>query len=245
MRVKSAALAMIVLLLLVAGCSKKPEQSSSAAPTGTAGATGSTAGAPGTSTSAAAPAPGMAPESAKPSAPTEPPPPTTVTLPQGTVVTVRLNEKVSSKDNSPGDRFTATVAEPVQVDGNEVIPKGAAVAGTVTDAKARGKIKGSATLRLVLDSVSVNGSRYDLRTSAVARSMEGKGKRTAVTTGGGSGAGALIGGLAGGGKGLGIGLLVGAGVGLAGGAFTGNKDIVLPAETMLSFKLLKPVEIKR
>jgi len=243
MRVKSAALATIVLLLLVAGCSKKPEQSSATAPTGTSGATGSTGGAPGTSTSAAATAPGMAPESAKPSA-TEPPPPTTVTLPEGKVLTVRLNEKVSSKDNSPGDRFTATLAEPLQVDGNDVIPKGAAVTGTVTDAKARGKIKGGATLRLVLDSVSVNGSRYDLRTSAVARSMEGKGKRTAVTTGGGAGAGALIGGLAGGGKGLGIGLLVGAGAGLAGGAFTGNKDIVLPAETMLSFKLLKPVDVK-
>jgi len=242
MRVKSAAVAMIVLLLLVAGCSKKPEQSSSTAPTGTAGATGSTGGAPGTSTSAAAPAPAMAPGSTQPSAP---PAPTTVTVPEGTVLTVRLNEKVSSKESSPGDRFTATVAEPVQVDGNDVIPKGAAVTGTVTEAQARGKIKGSATLRLVLDSVSVNGSRYDVRTTAVARSMKGKGKRTAEIAGGGAGVGALIGGLAGGGKGLGIGLLAGGAAGLAGGAFTGNKDIVLPAETMLSFKLLKPVEIKK
>ena len=232
MRVKSATLAMVVFLLLLAGCSKKPEETSNATtPSGTTA--GTTAPAPGS----AAPA-----STAQPPAP---PAPQAVTLPEATVITVRLNEKVSSKDNSSGDRFTATVAEPVQVDGKDVIPKGAAVTGTVTDAKARGKIKGAATLRLVLDSVTVNDKKYDIRTTAVARSMQGKGKRTAEFAGGGAGAGALIGGLAGGGKGLGIGLLAGGAAGLAGGAFTGNKDIVLPAETLLSFKLLKPVDIKR
>jgi len=231
MRVKSAAFAMAILLLLAAGCSKKPEETSNAtAPTGTTAGT------------AAAPTGSPAAESApKPSSIMAP---KVVTLPEGTVMTVRLNEKVSSKDSSSGDRFTATVAEPVQVDGKDVIPKGAAVTGTVTDAKARGKIKGSATLRLVLDSVTIKDAKYDIQTSAVARSMQGKGKRTAEFGGGGAAAGALIGGLAGGGKGLGIGLLAGGAAGLAGGAFTGNKDIVLPAETMLSFKLLKPVDIK-
>ena len=228
---KSAAFAMAILLLLAAGCSKKPEETSNAtAPTGTTAGT------------AAAPTGSPAAESApKPSSIMAP---KVVTLPEGTVMTVRLNEKVSSKDSSSGDRFTATVAEPVQVDGKDVIPKGAAVTGTVTDAKARGKIKGSATLRLVLDSVTIKDAKYDIQTSAVARSMQGKGKRTAEFGGGGAAAGALIGGLAGGGKGLGIGLLAGGAAGLAGGAFTGNKDIVLPAETMLSFKLLKPVDIK-
>jgi len=231
MRVKSAAFAMAILLLLAAGCSKKPEETSNAtAPTGTTAGT------------AAAPTGSPAAESApKPSSIMAP---KVVTLPEGTVMTVRLNGKVSSKDSSSGDRFTATVAEPVQVDGKDVIPKGAAVTGTVTDAKARGKIKGSATLRLVLDSVTIKDAKYDIQTSAVARSMQGKGKRTAEFGGGGAAAGALIGGLAGGGKGLGIGLLAGGAAGLAGGAFTGNKDIVLPAETMLSFKLLKPVDIK-
>jgi len=231
MRVKSAALAMAILLLIAAGCSKKPEEASSAtAPTGTTA--GTTAAATGSATPGSAPAPPsvMAP---KP-----------VTLPEGTVLTVRLNEKVSSKDNSSGDRFSATVEQPVEVDGKVVVPKGSTATGTVTDAKALGKIKGGATLRLVLDSVTIKDAKYDIQTTAVARSMKGKGKRTAEFGGGGAGAGALIGGLAGGGKGLGIGLLVGGAAGLAGGAFTGNKEIVLPAETMLSFKLLKPVEIK-
>ena len=234
MRLKSVALATAILLLVAAGCSKKPEPASNAAaPTGATAASGTT----GTAGTTSAP-PGSA---AKASAPAAPQP---VTLPEGTVITVRLNERVSSKDSSPGDRFTATVVQPVQVDGKDVIPKGAAVTGTVTDAKARGKIKGSATLRLVLDSVTINDKKYDIQTTAVARSMQGKGKRTAEFGGGGAAAGALIGGLAGGGKGLGIGLLAGGAAGLAGGAFTGNKDIEMPAETLLSFKLLKPVDVK-
>jgi hypothetical protein len=63
--------------------------------------------------------------------------------------------------------------------------------------------------------------------------------------GGGAGVGALIGGLAGGGKGAAIGALVGGGAGTAGAAYTGNKEIVLPAESALSFKLLQPVDVKK
>jgi hypothetical protein len=63
--------------------------------------------------------------------------------------------------------------------------------------------------------------------------------------GGGAGAGALIGALAGGGKGAAIGALAGGGAGTAGAAFTGNKNIVLPAESALSFKLTEAVEVKQ
>ena len=235
MPVKSAAFFVAIMLLIAAaGCSKKPEGSSATAPTGTTGTTGTT----GSTTSAATP------ESAKPPSVMEQVVSKPVTLPEGTVLTVRLNQTVSSKDSNAGDKFTATVEEPVEVGGKVVIPKGATVGGTVTDAKPLGKIKGSATLRLVLDSVTVKDSKYDIRTTAVARSMKGKGKRTAEFGGGGAAAGAVIGALAGGGKGAAIGMLVGGGAGVAGGAYTGNKDIVLPAETMLSFKLLKPVDIK-
>ena len=236
MRVKSAAYAVAILhVFAAAGCSKKPEE--------TSGATSTTANSP---TSAAAPA--SASESAKAPAameqPAPPPAPKPVTLPEGTVLTVRLGESVSSKTNNAGDRFTATVAEPVEVGGKVVIPKGSAVTGTVAEAKSLGKIKGAASLRLVLDSVTVKDKKYGIETSAVARSIKGKGKRTAEFGGGGAGLGAVIGGIAGGGKGAAIGALLGGGAGVAGGAFTGNKEIVLPAETMLSFKLLKPLEVK-
>ena len=191
------------------------------------------------------PKPAASEMAAAPAAASESAGPKTVTLPQGTVLTVRLNEALSSKTNHTGDTFTAVIEEPVEVDGKVVIPKGLSASGTVTEAKARGKIKGNATLRLVLDSITIKEKEYDIRTTAVAREMEGKGKRTAAIGGGGAATGAIVGAVAGGAKGFGIGMLVGAGVGLAGGAFTGNKNIELPAETVLSFKLLKPVDARR
>jgi hypothetical protein len=228
MRVKPAASALVILFLLAAfGCGKKPEVTPGTNASTTDSAKGSE------SAKEAKPPSLMERLSSKP-----------VTLPEGTVLTVRLNETISSKRNNSGDKFTGTVEEPVEVDGKVVIPKGSSVGGTVTEAKPLGKIKGGATLRLVLDSVTVGNSTYDIQTSAVARSLKGKGKRTAEFTGGGAGGGALIGALAGGGKGALIGGLLGGGAGFAGGAFTGNKDIVLPAETTLSFKLRQPLEVK-
>jgi hypothetical protein len=74
--------------------------------------------------------------------------------------------------------------------------------------------------------------------------IKGKGKRSTGFIGGGAAAGALIGALAGGGKGAAIGAAAGAGAGTAGAAFTGNKDIVLPAESALSFRLKEPVTVR-
>ena len=167
-----------------------------------------------------------------------------VALPAGTVVTVRLFSAVGSKISAKGDHFSATVATPVQVDGKVVVPAGAEALGRVVQAVPQGRFKGAAVLRLVLESVSVNGDSYDVQTSSVSRYQKGKGKRTATFIGGGAGGGALIGGLAGGGKGALIGAALGAGAGTAGAAYTGEKEIVLPAESALSFKLSEPLTIK-
>jgi hypothetical protein len=170
--------------------------------------------------------------------------PKEVTLPAGTVITVRLASTVGSKTSNTGDHFNATIAMPIELGGKVVVPKGAEVLGKVTEAVPQGRFKGGAVLRLVLETVTVNKDSYDVQTSSVSRSLQGKGKRTATFIGGGAGGGALIGGLAGGGKGALIGAALGAGAGTAGAAYTGEKEIVLPAESALSFKLTEPVTIK-
>lgn len=167
-----------------------------------------------------------------------------VALPAGTLVTVRLVSAVGSKISAEGEHFSATVATPVQLDGKVVVHAGAQALGRVVQAVPQGRFKGAAVLRLVLESVSVNGDSYDVQTSSVSRYQKGKGKRTATFIGGGAGGGALIGGLAGGGKGALIGAALGAGAGTAGAAYTGEKEIVLPAESALSFKLSEPLTIK-
>jgi hypothetical protein len=167
-----------------------------------------------------------------------------VTVPSGTVVTVRLGQAVGSKISQTGQEFTATVANPVQVENTVVIPAGATAQGVVAQAVPRGRFKGAASIRLALRSIKVNGTTYPVETGTVSRAMKGKGKRSATLIGGGAGLGALIGGLAGGGKGAAIGAVAGAGAGTAGTAFTDNKDIVLPAESALSFRLVQPVNIK-
>ncbi|HZS27093.1 MAG TPA: hypothetical protein VFB76_07665 [Candidatus Angelobacter sp.] len=124
-----------------------------------------------------------------------------ITIPQGTVITVRLGETLSSKTSNAGDGFAATVAQPVSVDGKTVIEQGAAARGSVVDAKSMGHFKGGALLEVKLDSVTIDGKETPIQTGMVARSAAGKGKRSAGFIGGGAGAGALIGALAGGGKG--------------------------------------------
>ena len=178
----------------------------------------------------------------KPEAKPEAPKP--LVVPAGTVLTVRLGQAVGSKISSAGETFTATTASPVVIDGKTAIPSGATASGTVVDAKPLGRFKGGASLQLRLTSITIGGAEQAISTSSVLRTATGKGKRTAIMAGGGAGLGALIGGLAGGGKGAAIGALAGGGAGTGGAAFTGNKDIVLPAESALSFKLEQPIEVK-
>jgi len=157
---------------------------------------------------------------------------------------VVLDESIGSKTSTTGQNFSATVSSPVEVGGRVAIPKGARVTGVVRDAKAAGRFKGGAVLSISLASVTVDNATYDLHTNSHTQTSTGKGKRTAGMIGGGGAAGALIGGLAGGGKGAAIGAAIGAGAGTGGAGLTGNREIVLPAETPLTFKLLDPLEIK-
>jgi len=174
----------------------------------------------------------------------KPEPPRPIVVASGTTLTVKLGQSLSSKSSQTGQTFTGTMAQPVAADGKTVIPEGSSVSGTVVDAKSAGRFKGESNLQITLTSVTVNGAPMQIQTSSITQGQKGKGKRTAGLIGGGAGAGALIGGLAGGGKGAAIGAVAGAGAGTAGAAFTGDRDVTIPAEAALSFTLTAPLTIQ-
>jgi len=171
--------------------------------------------------------------------------PETLTVPAGRVLTIRLADELGSKVSQPGQTFGGTLAKAIEVNGEVAIPAGARVEGEVVDAKPLGRFAGGAQLQLKLDSVRVNGQQMPVQTAVFSQTLKGKGKRTGAMVGGGAGLGALIGGLAGGGKGAAIGAVAGAGAGTAGTALTGNKEIVLPAESAVAFALKEPLKIRR
>jgi hypothetical protein len=221
-------------LLTVAGCGSKP----SATPD--PGSSANSAN-PNSSSAPNSSASDGAPRAAAP-APTPPPPPPLV-IPAGTTITVTLDQTVNSQTANNGDAFAASLAVPLTSGTLVVLPVGTKVGGTIVTAQSAGKFKGNALLQLVIDQVRIDGTRYPMQTNEIEDVGKGRGKRTAVGAGGGAAFGAIVGALAGGGKGAAIGALAGGGAGTAGAAFTGKKDIVLPAETRLHFKLAQPLSL--
>jgi hypothetical protein len=171
--------------------------------------------------------------------------PVKVTIQAGTNLAIRVDQRISVKTNHAGDAFSGEVVDPVvDPNGNAIVPKGTQVGGVVDQAHARGRFKGASTLELRLTSMTLNGTRYQLRTADLAEHKKGKGKRSTAMIGGGAGLGMLIGGLAGGGKGALIGGLAGGGAGTAGAAMTGNKDLEIPAESIVHFRLSQDLVVQ-
>lgn len=174
------------------------------------------------------------------------PVPKPITVPEGTDIVVVLDQELSSKTAEAGHTFDATVAAAVEGEGGKVaIPKSARAKGVIREAKSAGRFKGSASLVLALTSVTVGGTSYEIETADSTSAGSGRGKRTAELVGGGAAAGAVIGAIAGGGKGAAIGAAAGAAAGTGGAAMTGKREITLPAETQLTFKLAKPLKVRR
>jgi hypothetical protein len=214
------------ILVVLCGCQSKTSSSSSGSGSGSTDSNSATNGQP-----------------APVAEPTPPPPPPPLVVDAGTQFTVTIDQTVSTKTNSSGDHFAASLAAPVTVDGLVALPKGTTASGTVTTAEQAGRVKGSATLAITLDSLTVNGGTYSIATSTYQQTGKGRGKRTAIGAGGGAAAGGIIGGVAGGGKGAVIGLLAGGAAGTAGTAYTGNRDLSIPAETRVHFKLTQPLSV--
>ncbi len=170
--------------------------------------------------------------------PTAPPAakPPGVTVPTGTDMVVRLIDSIDSTKTAAGERFRASIDDPVVVGNKVVIPRGADCTVQIV------QNKDSKELSIKLYDVTINGKPHDAVTEYAQVKAPGKGKKYAKRGVGLGALGAGIGAIAGGGKGAAIGAAVGAGVGVASVAASGSK-IQIPSETRLTFKLRAPLPV--
>lgn len=167
-----------------------------------------------------------------------------VTVPVGAVLRIRINRGLDSNHIQPGAKFDGTILTDVVAGGAVAIPRGATVSGEVVDAKKAGVFKGEGELSLKLDTLTLGGNVYPIATDIWDRNGKDKTAGTVNNTVGTSAVGALFGALAGGGTGAAIGAGVGAGVGLAGSAASPRGQIIIPPESVLTFKTAAPAEVK-
>jgi len=174
-----------------------------------------------------------------------PPPPslTNATIPAGTVISVRTIDSIDSEKNHVGDRFQASLEEPLIVDGVVVAPKGADVYGRLEESKKSGTFSGKSELQLELTGIVVNGQTVPLVTGDYELKGKSRTSSTAKRTIGGAALGGIIGAIAGGGKGAGIGAAVGGGAGAGSEIITKGDQVKVPSETLLDFTLEQEVRI--
>jgi len=177
-------------------------------------------------------------EAAKPA-----PPPKKITIPAGTSLHVRLNDGVSASKSEPGTAFSATLSDPVVVDGKTLLPQGTRVVGRVVDTKESGRVKGRASLSLALTSVDYNGKSVPVETQTYVGVAKPTKKRDAGIIGGAAGVGAAIGAIAGGGKGAATGAAIGGAGGTGTVLATRGEDVHYFPETRLNFVLSKVAEL--
>ncbi|MGH9522685.1 MAG: BON domain-containing protein [Terriglobales bacterium] len=169
--------------------------------------------------------------------------PATATIPDGTEISVRLNDPLDSGTAQPGQTFRGTLAQAITVDGQTVLPTGADIEGRVVEAKNAAHFSGGSSLTLQLTRMMVNGKSYELQTDQWSRQGTARGKNTAEKVGGGAALGAIIGAIAGGGKGAAIGATVGAGAGTGAQAVTRGQQIHLDPEAVVNFRLTQPLTV--
>ena len=169
--------------------------------------------------------------------------PPKLTIPAGTSITVRLQDRLSSASAVPGERFEAVVDGPVVVGDQIVVPVGALVEGHVIVARHSGRLHHPSELGLTLDRVTIDKQIIALNTSRVVGRGPSHKKRNWRWIGGGTGGGAVIGALAAGGQGALIGSGIGAAAGTTTAFFTGKKDVVFGYERRLRFRLKQDVSL--
>jgi len=197
-----------------------------------------TAGAPPAAAPAAAPAAPAAPAQASQSAGT-----LGIDVPAGTPITVRMIDGIDSEKNNRGQTFHASLDDPIIVNGQVVIDRGADATVKLVDDKESGKLTGTTQLTLRLVSVTANGQPVAINTQNVTESSSSRGAKTAKMAGGGAALGAIIGAIAGGGKGAAIGAGAGAAAGTGVQIATKGQKVHVPSETRLTFTTEGPIHL--
>jgi len=190
-------------------------------------------------------APSQEPVQVVPAAPPPPPPPVAkvVTLPSGTVIPIRMTDTLDSATTQSNSVFHGSLAGDLIVDGMVVAKSGAAVTGRVITAKDATHFSGSSELSIELTRIDTVDHPVDVVTDAFTKNGAGRGKNTAIKTGGGAAVGAILGGLLGGGKGAAIGAATGGGVGAGVNGVTRGQQVQIPTETLVSFHLQSPISV--
>ncbi|MBN9660902.1 MAG: hypothetical protein J0H49_22100 [Acidobacteria bacterium] len=194
------------------------------------------------------PAPVEKPVAAPPIVRPEPKPaprqPHSVTIPAGTMITVRLREELSTKHSQDGQNFTATLDQPLVVDGFVIAERGSSQRGRIVELDRAGRVKGRAALAVELTELNTaDGQKIALKTDSFRKEAESGMKGDMAKTGVAAGIGAAIGAIAGGGKGAAIGAGIGGAAGAGGVLATRGKDASLPSETRLTFRLKEPLTL--
>lgn len=172
------------------------------------------------------------------------PQPMRALLPTGTILTVRMIHSLHSDTSRPGDRFSASLDEPIYANGMVAVPAGATAEGRVIRAERAGRVSGLSELSVQLDRLQLpSGDFVNLATEVVSRQGETSRGKDMATVGVGAAIGAAIGAIAGGRKGAGVGAATGAGAAGTEVLLSRGKPVVLSPETRLSFILSAPVEI--
>jgi hypothetical protein len=165
-------------------------------------------------------------------------------VPTGTVLTVRFQDHLSSHTSQTGQTFRARVTQAIAIDGTEVIPAGAAVIGTVTEARGPKKVGGRA--RLTLDFHTLQLAEGEPLAIAAIFATVGKSEtpKDAAIIGGSTLAGAVLGEKVDDGEGGVVGAIVGGLVGTAAAIKTKGKPVEVPADTVMSVELTRPVTVE-
>ena len=176
-------------------------------------------------------------------------------LPAGTGLRMKLETPLSTRKSKVGDVFTGRLTEAVVVNGQTMVPAGAAVTGRVTKLSEPRRIAGTPSIALLPDRIVMpNGNEYLITATVVdtAKSSHttvdeegrihgrGRSSRDNAEMVAGAGAGAIIGTLAAGAKGLFIGGGIGFGV-VAAHWLTEKHSAVVPAGTEIFLELNRPV----